>query len=220
MSLPFSSCYFPNYSPECVSELVKQEQMHHYLYRGKGMKRAPKNEFYFPGNADKTYKWGQQTKMYPGGENYTGKEMPPWMASMANHIRLQTGQFVNHAIIIKYDSGTKTHAPPHMDKVPKGTSFFVFSFGKPRRFDVLGTKIVESEDEKKRDADGNPIKKLNKDGSIKTKMAPSNVVWSKELAHNSLLVIDGKTNDNYYHAIPKDKGWDGERWSLIFRTIE
>jgi len=44
-------------------------------------------------------------------------------------------------------------------------------------------------------------------------------VWSKELAHNSLLAIDGKTNDSYYHAIPKDKGWEGERWSLIFRTI-
>ena len=48
MSLPFNSCCFQNYSPGCVSELVKQEEMHHYLYRGKGMKRAPKNEFYYP----------------------------------------------------------------------------------------------------------------------------------------------------------------------------
>ena len=106
-----------------------------------------------------------------------------------------------------------------MDKVPNDTSFFVFSYGKPRRFDVLDTKIVESEDEKKRDSSGKPVKKYNKDGSVKTKLAPSTVVWSKELAHNSLLVIDGKTNDSYYHAIPKDKGWEGERWSLIFRTI-
>jgi hypothetical protein len=130
--------------------------------------------------------------MYPGGENYTGKEMPPWMAFMANHIRLKTGQPINHAIIIKYDSGTKTHAPPHQDKVPKDTSFFVFSYGKPRRFDVLDTKIVESEDEKKRDSSGNPVKKYNPEynkdgtGTVKTKLAPSTVCWSKELEHSSL----------------------------------
>jgi alkylated DNA repair dioxygenase AlkB len=220
MSLPFSSYYLQNYSPECVSKLVKREQMHHYMYRGKGLKRAPKNEFYYPGNEHTTYKWGQQKTMYPGGEAYTGKVMPPWMVCMADHIRHSSDQLVNHAIIIKYDSGTKTHAPPHMDKVPKDTSFFVFSYGKPRRFDVLDTKLVESEDEKKRDSSGNPVKKHNKDGSVKTKMVPSTVCWSKELEHNSLLVIDGQTNDNYYHAIPKDKGWKGERWSLIFRTIE
>jgi hypothetical protein len=223
--LPFGSYYEEEVLTSQYADLipaeVEKEQMHHYLYRGKGMKRAPKNEYFYPGHGEKTYKWGQQIKMYPGNEEYTGKEMPWWMKKMADSIRaLHHGQNVNHAIIIKYDSGTKTHAPPHMDKVPKGTSFFVFSFGKPRRFDVLGTKTVESEDEKKRDADGNPIKRLNKDGSIKTKMAPSNVVWSKELAHNSVLVVDSMTNQNYYHAIPKDPTWSGERWSLIFRTIE
>jgi hypothetical protein len=61
MSLPFSSYYLQNYSPECVvSELAKREQMHHYMCRGKGMKRAPKNELYYPGNEHKTYKWGRR----------------------------------------------------------------------------------------------------------------------------------------------------------------
>jgi hypothetical protein len=137
--------------------------------------------------------------------------MPPWVVCMADHhIRHKTGQLVNHAIITKYDSGTKTHAPPHMDKAPKDPSFFVFSYGKPRRFDVLDTKIVESEDEKKRDASGNPVKKYNKDGTVKTKMVPSTVCWSKELEHNSLLVIaDSKTNDSYNHAISERQGVGG-----------
>jgi alkylated DNA repair dioxygenase AlkB len=220
-TLPFKSQYFEGiFVSDRYARRVRREAMHHYLYRGKPMKRAPKNEFYYPACEDKTYKWGQQTTMYPGGEGYTGKPMPPWMVKIADKIRAAYNQEINHAIIIKYDSGTKTHAPPHQDKVPEGTSFFVFSFGKPRRFDVLASKVAERVDATKRDRDGEFIKRLDTNGSIKTKMAAANVVWSKELAHNSLLVVDGQTNDNYYHAIPKDKGWSGERWSLIFRVIK
>jgi len=220
--LPFNSKYFEKvFCLNIYDQLVAKEAMHHYLYRGQRMVRAPKNEFYYPSCENKTYKWGQETKMYPGGDEYTGKPMPRWMVEIADTIREVFNQEVNHAIIIKYDHGTKTHAPPYMDKVPKGTSFFVFSFGKPRRFDVLATKVAECVvEQKKRDLDGEPVARLNNDGSVKTKLVPSNVVWSHELAHNSLLVIDGQTNDNYYHAIPQDKGWSGERWSLIFRVIE
>ena len=220
-ALPFTSHYAENaFDDDDVAAHVAGEAMHHYLYRGQRMVRAPKNEFYYRSkNKGKTYKWGQQKSMYPSGAEYTGKKMPRWMRKIARKLRRQYGQPVNHAIIIKYDHGVRTHAPPHQDKVPAGTSFFVYSFGRPRRFDVLASQTVESVDDKKRDSDGNPVKRCNKDGTVKTKIAPSNVVWSKELAHNSMLVVDGQTNENYYHAIPKDRAWQGERWSLIFRTI-
>ena len=221
-SLPFSSHYIPGFidgDDDALFQLVQQESMHHYLFRGQRMVRAPKNEFYYPENEDKTYKWGQQKLMYPGGKEYTGKVMPPLMVDMADLIHEQYGERVNHAIIIMYDDARRTHAPPHQDKVPEGTSFFVLSFGVPRRFDVLAQAAVPCYHDKKRGAAGNLLPKCNKDGSPKTKLAPAAVVWSKNLAHKSMLVVDSQTNQNYYHAIPKQRGWVGARWSLIFRTI-
>jgi alkylated DNA repair dioxygenase AlkB len=204
---------------DSISSQVMLEDMHHYKYRGKGMKRAPKNEFYYPGNEEKTYKWGQERKMYPGGEEYVGKRMPKWMRRLARKIDRKYGEQVNHAIIIKYDHGVRTHAPPHKDKIPEGTSFFVYSFGTPREFDVRETIQVECRDAKKRGTDGDFILKYNKDGSVKTKDASGGVVFQKHLQHNSLLVVDPNTNKEYYHSIPKDRNWNGNRWSLIFRTI-
>jgi len=204
---------------DSISNQVMLEDMHHYKYRGKGMKRAPKNEFYYPGNEEKTYKWGQERKMYPGGEEYVGKRMPKWMRRLARKIDRKYGEQVNHAIIIKYDHGVRTHAPPHKDKIPEGTSFFVYSFGTPREFDVRETIQVECRDAKKRGTDGDFILKYNKDGSVKMKDASGGVVFQKHLQHNSLLVVDPNTNKEYYHSIPKDRNWNGNRWSLIFRTI-
>ena len=156
------------------------------------MKRAPKREFYYPGHGDKVYKWGQQTKAYPGGSEYTGQEMPPWIISIADHIRSEFGEEVNHAIAIRYSSGTENFAPAHQDKIPAGTSFFVLSFGTPRNFQLLN----------------GPPKK------------GGTVVWKKPLANGSLLVVSGELNRTHWHEVPKDKSWAGEaRWSLIFRTI-
>ena len=85
--LPFSSHYIPAFidgDDDALYQVVQHESMHHYLYRGQRMVRAPKNEFYYPENEDKTYKWGQQKLMYPGGKEYTGKVMPPLMVDMAD----------------------------------------------------------------------------------------------------------------------------------------
>ena len=127
------------------------------MYRGKNMKRAPKNEFYYPRHDDKVYKWGQQKLMYPGGEGYTGKQMPGWMVAIADQIRESYDEPVNHAIIIKYDDGVRTHAPPHQDKLPEDTSFFVFSFGDPRRFDIQASVTDECHHKTKRGVDGEPL---------------------------------------------------------------
>ena len=154
------------------------------------MKRAPKKEFYYPDHGDKVYKWGQETKAYPGGSEYTGEEMPEWMISIADRIRSDFGEEVNHAIAIRYSDRAEHHAPPHQDKIPPGTSFFVLSFGTPRKFQLLDA---------------------SKSGSV---------VWEKSLASGSLLVVSAELNRTHFHAVPKDKSWTGEaRWSLIFRTI-
>jgi hypothetical protein len=222
ITLPFNSHYVRRFfDDDVVAKAVAAEDMHHYMYRGKHMKRAPKNEFFYPGHHDKTYKWGQQVMMYPGGAQYTGLQMPEWMIAIADFIREELGQPVNHAILIKYDHGTKTHAPPPQDKLPADSSFFVFSFGTRRRFDVHASQTVECF-QKKRDADGNPVPMMQTvHGStlVKTKQTAGPVVWSKKLAHNSMLVVDGQTNKNYWHAVPQDKAWAGERYSLIVRVI-
>ena len=110
-------------------------EMTHYLYRGQRMKRAPKREYYLPGHENAVYKWGQQKSMYPGGGNYTGEVMPDWMIEIAKSLP----EPVNHAIVIRYDDGMVTHAPPHNDKLDKEGKygFWNYSFGVPRRFDVL-----------------------------------------------------------------------------------
>ena len=108
---------------------------------------------------------------------------------------------VNHAIIIKYKDGVKNHAPPHKDKIDKEESFFVLSFGTPRRFQLLDTNYIKTDK-------GRIIQKIG------------DVIWDKELLNNSILRVSGKSNQLYYHAVPKDKNWKGTpRYSLIFRTI-
>ena len=222
-SLPFSSHYAERFfDTDDVADAVAAEDVHHYMYRGKYMKRAPKNEFYYPGHDDKVYKWGQQKLMYPGGEGYTGKQMPGWMVDIADQIRESYGEPVNHAIIIKYDDGVRTHAPPHQDKLPEDTSFFVFSFGDPRRFDIQASVTDECHHKTKRGADGEPLplmQTVHGTPLVKTKQTAGPVVWSEALAHNSMLVIDGKTNQHYWHSVPQDRTWAGVRYSLIFRVI-
>jgi alkylated DNA repair dioxygenase AlkB len=182
-------------------EKVKNETMTEYFFRGKQMKRAPKREYYYPGNENKVYKWGQQKKNYPKGENYTGVQMPDWMIQLADQIYLLSNERVNHAIIIRYDDGKKTHAPPHKDKIPDYTSFFVFSFGNPRMFQFLSTKMEYSQ----------------KTGKVKETVG--DIIWEKKLKSNSLLWVTNQQNKDYFHAVPKDKNWNGIRYSLIFRTI-
>ena len=122
--------------------------MIHYKIRGTKMKRAPKREFCYPGSETATYAWGQENTMKPGEKDYAGLEMPPWMIRIADGNRLEFGETPNQSII--FADGVKQHAPPHKDKIPDNTSFYLFSFGTPRNFQFLETDEVETE---KRDRD-------------------------------------------------------------------
>ena len=111
-----------------------------YMFRGHAMKRAPKREYYVPGEEPPVYKWGQQKIHYPDGSEYSGLPMPDWMVMLKDKINMDFGANVNHAIIIKYSDGVQHHAPPHQDKIPDGTEFFVLSFGEPRMFQMINSE--------------------------------------------------------------------------------
>ena len=190
--LPEMSYHYETNAPEVADvtlEMLDALEMTHYLYRGQRMKRAPKREYYLPGHENAVYKWGQQKSMYPGGENYTGEVMPEWMIRIAECIP----EPVNHAIVIRYDDGKVTHAPPHQDKLDKEGryGFWNYSFGEPRRFVITKASKGEEDD----------------------------VIWAEKLAHGSRLYMSGRANAIFRHAVPKDKNHRGVRYSLIFRTI-
>ncbi len=52
------------FSNDDIYDYVKKEIMGEYLFRGKEIKRAPKREYFYPGHANKVYKWGQQKVNY------------------------------------------------------------------------------------------------------------------------------------------------------------
>lgn len=191
-----------------VTHLIGQEEMGEYKFRGKLMKRAPKKEYYIPNEEPPTYKWGQQKINYPGGDDYSGEPMPPWMIKVKDKINVDFKTNVNHAIIIKYSDGVLNHAPPHQDKIPEGTDFFVLSFGEPRKFQLTKSEKTNTG-------------KRKQDGSVKYKCVNTGVVeWEQYLASGSLLQVTNLGNKKYFHAVPKDKAWSGTaRYSLIFRTI-
>ena len=70
-----------------------------YMFRGHAMKRAPKREYYVPGQDPPVYKWGQQKIHYPGGSDYTGLPMPDWMIMLKDKINMDFNANTNHAII-------------------------------------------------------------------------------------------------------------------------
>ena len=56
--------YHKNYTSDWFEEL-QDETMVEYMFRGHAMKRAPKREYYVPGQEPPVYKWGQQKIHYP-----------------------------------------------------------------------------------------------------------------------------------------------------------
>jgi alkylated DNA repair dioxygenase AlkB len=173
---------------------IKAVEVREYGFRAGTLKRAPKAGFYR--NDKVTYNWGQHTSEHEREEKF-----PSWMEEIAARVEEKYGEPVNHAIVIKYSDGYENHAPWHHDKseelgrktgcMKRGTGFYVISVGVPRTFQMKrSTKIFE--------------------GSI---------VFDEKLPHCSMLAITAQQNVDYAHCVPKEDS-EGERWSLIFRTIK
>jgi alkylated DNA repair dioxygenase AlkB len=202
--LPLDSQFFPTFltaqQAQTFFNFCENAPVHEYGFRTGPLKRAPKCEWY-RGNRV-VYRWGQWRKEY-----ISGLPFPPQLEELVVKLQEQFGESVNHCIMIKYSDGVDNHAPPHKDKqegVPgtgakdmtAGSSFFVFSFGAPRKFELVDGTYVDS------------------------KFEQSVCLFSHALESGSLLKVGPETNKRYYHAVPKDKDHQGVRYSLIFRTIK
>jgi hypothetical protein len=207
-----ASLYTSEYiAPNEINELLQFCEEQPYIYYTYGLpdgkrvqlKRAPKMEYYLQHQGGKrpVYRWGQVEDFWQAGY-----EMPPTLRSLAERIYQDTGEQVNHAIIIAYFHGVQHHAPPHKDKahgvsvmpgVPtdmaRDASFHVISLGATREFTIQMSRDVSP--------------------------APATVVWRRALASGSMLRVSARDNREYYHAVPKQPGTVGTRYSIIFRTI-
>jgi hypothetical protein len=180
---------------------IKAVEVHEYKFRAGTLKRAPKAGFYR--NERVKYSWGQHTSEHEKEEKF-----PSWMEGIAQRVEETYGEPVNHAIVIKYSDGYQNHAPWHKDKaeevksknncMKRGTGFFNISVGVPRTFE-LGRALVEKPSDKNRE--------------------DYDVMFSEKLPHRSLLPVTAEQNAAFYHWVPKEAS-EGERWSLIFRTIK
>lgn len=115
-----------------------------YNYRATKLKRVLKREYFEPGPGGEIpiYRWGQHVNEYDSGTEIQGvmKELLDYTNDMVNASH-------NHIIVSRYNDGSEHHVPPHKDKqdgvngagakdMIAGTSFDVFSFGTPRRFEI------------------------------------------------------------------------------------
>ena len=124
-----------NFITEDEAEAIKNVEVREYGFRGRTLKRAPKQGFYR--NDRVVYSWGQHSS-----EHEREEQFPKWMEQIAERL----AEPVNHAIVIKYAHGTETHAPWHSDKsehlgrktgcMKRGTGFYVISVGDPRLFQM------------------------------------------------------------------------------------
>jgi alkylated DNA repair dioxygenase AlkB len=168
---------------DALLQFCKDQDYDFIPFRGTVLKRAPKI-MRWSGEEPRLYKFGQERRGWDLGESM-GLELLRLQQKIVEDFGVET----NHAIVIKYGSGTEHHAPAHKDKLPADTSFFVISVGDPRQFII------------------------SKDREVKT------IVWDKKLAHGSMLVVGPTTNEKYFHSVPKDKAHKGLRFSVIFRTM-
>jgi alkylated DNA repair dioxygenase AlkB len=183
-----------NFITEEEATAIKAVEVHEYKFRARTLKRAPKAGFYR--NEKVTYSWGQHTSEHEKEEKF-----PSWMEEIAKRVEEKYGEPVNHAIVIKYSDGYENHAPWHHDKceelgrktgcMKRGTGFYNISVGVPRTFQMKRSSKIF-------------------DGSIE---------FDEKLPHRSMLVVTARQNVEYAHCVPKEDS-EGERWSLIFRTIK
>ena len=170
-----------------------------YPIRGQKLKRSPKHEWKLNQNVG-VYWWGQERRAYYD-ERYVTVGFPP----ILEWVRTQLGDpGINHCIVIAYTDGVKHHIKWHSDKqegvvgagardIVAGTNIYnVVVCDNPRRFQLA--------------------RLVGKDVQY--------VVFDQELTHGSLFTLAALGNKTFKHQVPKEKGWTGTRFSLVFRTIK
>lgn len=171
-----------------------------YPYRGKTLTRSPKIEFKTNENIG-VYRFGQETNAYSLVNNY----MPDIFINILEKINDPN---INYVTVIKYNDGKRHHIPWHSDKqegtisagakdIAGGTNIYninVFS-GTNRLFQVA--------------------KPENINGKI------ANVYeFNKRMKNGSMFVLSSSGNKNMKHQVPKEKNWNGCRYSIVLRSIK
>jgi len=228
--LALSTLYFCVLDQDTINKITrkcKEMLFYWYLIRGQFLKRAPKREFYF--DVPVAYRWGQQKACYEWGE-----PMHDWMLELRQVcIKLSDGKSIpNHCIIIRYDDGMKTFAPPHHDKqdgngtagardIVADTSIWSFVFGVTRRFDLLSEDDGVYENLSKKPSTMEYARNsANEVSHVKWDKTIYKLEWSHSIKPGECFRLDPETNKKYKHAVPKSKEYEGERYSVIFRTIK
>ena len=136
----FSSAYIPSYLDQSTAKslLARCDTLSYTVYQYEHengvspVRRAPKVEFYLTNDAGKRplYRWGQTQQEFW----QAGYPMPADLRAIAERIEKETGEKVNHAIVIGYFDGTQgvsVRPGVHTDMSRDG-SFFVLSLGARR----------------------------------------------------------------------------------------
>lgn len=141
--------------------------------------------------------------LYRYGDKYPEiKSWTPVLLELRNLIHKETGQYCNHLVVNKYQSGLD-HIGFHHDK-PRDMAIYksvqVLNFGSTRVLDLqLNNKKIKA-----------------KEHSYPHKIR-------RELAHGSLYQLPWETNKIYKHRIKPEKSQSkincGERISLTYRSI-
>jgi len=183
---------------EELKNFLDDQEVFVYNHRGKPLKSRPKLEFRL--KEDLFYRWGQHKTDYLLGFN----EFPEILIRLKNIIGDES---INHIIVTKYTTGNN-HIPWHQDK-QEGVS------GAGAKDIVAGTKIYNLIicDNPRRFQLAEPSK-IGKKGEC------SEFVFDELLDNGSLLTLTAEGNKQLLHRVPKEKHWNGIRYSIVFRTVK
>jgi hypothetical protein len=185
-------------------------------YRGKTLKRSPKATF-VRDNTVGVYRYGQEVNSYTdviGG-------FPEPLMELANRITAEFNETPNHCIIICYSNGKDHHIPWHHDKSEgcegKGAKDIK---GDSNIYNII---IYEQKNESGENMNNRKFQVAHP-GNIREKAdghgEASSYVYDKRTGNGDLIVLTAEGNVQLKHRVPKEKGNDVVRYSIIFRTIK
>jgi hypothetical protein len=182
-------------------------------YRGKYLKRSPKATFVLDKSVG-VYRFGQEKRSYSD----VTIDYPDPIMKLACEIAEQFGETPNHCIVICYSDGKEHHIPWHSDK-QEGTqgagakdicsstniyNIIIFEdedgTKENRKFQVAYPEDIEE----KPDGHGDARK----------------YVYNKRTPNGDMIVLTAEGNMAMKHRVPKEKGNNVVRYSIVFRTIK
>lgn len=173
----------------------REQEYLEYPFRGRRIRRSPTVEFRLHERVG-VYKWGQERAAYGYGTN----GLPDILRRAWERIG---DPALNHVLVIRYTGGRDHHIPWHSDKtrtmVPGSSIYNLVVCDRPRVFQLARPEHIQ----KKTDGHG--------EASV--------YEFDSPMTHGSMLSLTWEGNQTLRHRVPKNKGWTGERYSIVFRAI-